>query len=175
MERTVWIERKFAFEYPEGWIYNVLERLRGTEARIRNMTAGISVDLLQSKSHGKWSIKEHIGHLADIEDLHIGRLVEFNEKKSDLRAADMTNAKTHAADHNSKSLEDVIKEFSRKRGELLSLFEKLDDETQRFKSMHPRLKVHMRPVDVAFFAAEHDDHHLADIRELLIANHKNSA
>src|SRR5690349_7417371 len=168
MERTNWTDRKFAFEYPEGWIYNVLERLRGTEARIRNMTEGIYEVVLQSKSHGKWSIKEHIGHLADIEDLHIGRLVEFIEKKTDLRPADMTNAKTNAADYNSKSLEEVIQEFSRKRGDLLSVFEKLDDETQQFKSMHPRLKIHMRPVDVAFFAAEHDDHHLASIRELLI-------
>lgn len=169
MERTQWVERKFAFEYPEGWIYNILERLRGTEARIRKMTAGISDEILLSKKHGKWSIKEHIGHLADIEDLHIGRLVEFKERKSDLRPADMTNAKTHAADHNSKSLEEVIQEFTRKRAVLLSMFEKMDSETQGFKSMHPRLKMHMRPVDVAFFAAEHDDHHLADIRELMIS------
>ena len=167
MERTQWIERKFAFEFPEGWINNILERLRGTESRIRTMTNGLSDDALQSKKHGKWSIKEHIGHLADIEDLHTGRLVEFNERRTDLRPADMSNPRTHGAGHNAKSLEDVILEFSHKRAELISMFEKMDEETQRFKSMHPRLKIHMRPVDVAFFAAEHDDHHLADIRELL--------
>ena len=44
---------------------------------------------------------------------------------------------------------------------------KLDDETQNFQSMHPRLQVMMKPVDMAFFTAEHDDHHLATVREIL--------
>jgi hypothetical protein len=35
--------------------------------------------------------------------------------------------------------------------------------------MHPRLKQPMRLVDHLFFVAEHDDHHLALIRELLDA------
>ena len=33
--------------------------------------------------------------------------------------------------------------------------------------LHPRLKQPMRLVDHLFFAAEHDDHHLAVIWELL--------
>jgi hypothetical protein len=32
---------------------------------------------------------------------------------------------------------------------------------------HPRLKTPMRLVDHLYFVAEHDDHHLARIRELL--------
>ena len=50
---------------------------------------------------------------------------------------------------------------------LVSQFEQLNDETQNFKSLHPRLQVMVRPVDIAYFAAEHDDHHLAIIREVL--------
>ena len=47
--------------------------------------------------------------------------------------------------------------------------EKLGDTTQAFRSMHPRLQVLMLPVDIAFFTAEHDDHHLADMREIIRA------
>ena len=32
---------------------------------------------------------------------------------------------------------------------------------------HPRLKKEMRVLDLAFFIAEHDDHHLARISELI--------
>ena len=32
---------------------------------------------------------------------------------------------------------------------------------------HPRLGTPMRLIDIAFFTAEHDDHHLARITELL--------
>jgi hypothetical protein len=35
--------------------------------------------------------------------------------------------------------------------------------------LHPRLKQPMRLVDHLFFAAEHDDHHLAKIWELIVA------
>jgi len=42
MKRTKWIEHKFTFDFPEGWIFNILERLRGTGPRIREMVQGIS-------------------------------------------------------------------------------------------------------------------------------------
>lgn len=45
--------------------------------------------------------------------------------------------------------------------------EKLDYETQNTFATHPRLQIIMRPVDVAYFAAQHDDHHIASIREYL--------
>jgi hypothetical protein len=35
--------------------------------------------------------------------------------------------------------------------------------------LHPRLKQPMRLVDHLYFVAEHDDHHLATIREMMEA------
>jgi len=84
-----------------------------------------------------------------------------------LRAADMKNIKTNEANHNSKTLNELLNYFSGRRKQFIERLEKLDDATQVFKSIHPRLQTPMRPVDVAFFTAEHDDHHLADIRGIL--------
>lgn len=167
MERTKWTERKFSFEFPAGWLPDILTRLRGTQARIREMTHALSDEDASYKPAGKWSIKENIGHLSDLEELHEGRIDDFLARKEALRAADMSNAKTFAAAHNEKKLEQLIREFSEKRNRFIMRIEKLDDETQNFKSLHPRLQVLMRPADVAFFTAEHDDHHLADIHEIL--------
>jgi hypothetical protein len=167
MNRAKWTDRKFTFDFPEGWMNDILERLRGTEIRIIYMINGIPEKDCEFKPDGKWSIKEQIGHLSDLEDLHEGRIDDFLEREEVLRAADMTNKRTYDADHNSRSVEDLLSDFFMKRKRFIDRLEALDDETLKYKALHPRLQTPMRPVDVAFFTAEHDDHHLADIREIV--------
>jgi hypothetical protein len=167
MQRTKWTERTFSFDFPEGWLPNILERLRGTPARINELTVLLSDEDASFTPHGKWSIKEHMGHLSDLDDLQEARIDDFIARKKMLRAADMANTKTVEANHNAKSVQQLFLNFVNKRKHLVARLEKLDDETQRFNAMHPRLNIPMRPVDAAFFTAEHDDHHLADIRVII--------
>jgi hypothetical protein len=167
MEQAKWTDRKFSFDFPAGWLPNILERLRGTAARLNELTSGLTEIKAAVRINGKWSIKEHIGHLADLEELHEGRLDDFIARKAILRPADMTNAKTYSADHNSRSLRHLINDFAVKRKNFVDRISRLDEETHLFKSMHPRLRKKMRPSDVAYFTAEHDDHHLASIRQIL--------
>src|SRR6187399_715506 len=167
MERTKWVDRKFTFDAPEGWIYNILERLKGTSARIREMTVGLPDEKTIQKPNGKWSIKEHLGHLYDLEALHIGRIDDFIEGNENLRAWEVTNSLTNESHHNDQSIDELLEMFLIRRITFIAKLESLDDQAQTRKALHPRLKVKMRPVDVAFFVAEHDDHHLASIREIL--------
>ena len=167
MQRALWTERKFTFDFPLGWLPDIIERLRGTEVRLKEMTKDLTHDQMIFKPEGKWSVNEHIGHLADLESLHYGRLHDFKSGLNTLRAADMSNAKTNEANHNQYQHEKLIEDFSSERKKLITALENLDDKTQEMKAMHPRLQTIMRPVDVAFFAAEHDDHHLASIREIM--------
>lgn len=167
MQRTKWTERKFNFDCPEGWMFNILERLRGTHPRIAEICKNLDRDQLTARLHGKWSIQEQIGHLLDLEELHEGRIDDFLARKETLRAADMSNAKTVAADHNAANISELLQNFKIARDRFVARFETLNDDTLLSKSLHPRLQVPMRPVDMAFFTAEHDDHHLASIREIL--------
>ncbi len=167
MQRTLWTERKFNFDFPVGLFPNILERLRGTPARLKEMTSGITEQHAERKANGKWSIKEQIGHLADAEALHEGRINDFLLRKESLRPADMKNAATNNNNHNASSIEELINNFSNKRSVFVSRLEQLSDEIHEVKSLHPRLKVQMRPVDIAYFTSEHDDHHLTSIRELM--------
>lgn len=167
MQRTKWIEQKFTFDFPEGWIFNILERLRGTAPRMQEMIENLSHDQLTRRADNAWSIQEHIGHLLDLEELHEGRIDDFIARKETLRAADMSNTKTAAANHNTADVQQFLNEFRKSRDRFINRLEALEDETQNFKSLHPRLKIMMRPVDMAFFTAEHDDHHLASMRKLL--------
>lgn len=172
MLQTRWVERKFTFDFPLGWLPNIVERLRGTGPRLKEMMVTLT-EIETGKQHdGKWSIKEHIGHLSDLEEVHEGRIDDFLDRKDLLRAADMSNTRTNQANHNAKSIQKLLNDFAVKRNRLIRRLNELDDETQKFKSRHPRLKKLMRPVDLAYFTAEHDDHHLAIIREIMENYHK---
>ena len=60
-----------------------------------------------------------------------------------------------------------LREFRTRRAELVSRVESLGDEQLAITALHPRLDQPMTVVDLAFFVAEHDDHHLAALTELL--------
>jgi len=50
---------------------------------------------------------------------------------------------------------------------MVSQLEAADQADWVRSALHPRLKTPMRLLDLAFFVAEHDDHHLATISELI--------
>ncbi len=131
------------------------------------MTRGLAANVLTHKPHGKWSILEHIGHLIDLEEVHEGRIDDFRRRLPVLRAADMKNKKTEDAGHNAKPLAALLHEFRESRTHFMNRLSNADDETVAFASRHPRLNQPMRMVDMAFFVAEHDDHHLTAIRLLI--------
>jgi hypothetical protein len=87
----------------------------------------------------------------------------------ELTVADLRNRKTDEADYNSRPLEEILAEFRAARGRLLSRVEKLDASLFGRAIPHPRLKTPMRLVDHLYFVAEHDDHHLARMWELVTA------
>ncbi len=53
------------------------------------------------------------------------------------------------------------------REALVRRLDALEPEDFARKSQHPRLGTDMRLVDLLFFTAEHDDHHLAEVTVLL--------
>jgi uncharacterized damage-inducible protein DinB len=164
---TPWVDRKFDFNFPVGIFPIILERLRGTIPRLRALIDGVSDEQVSKKQNDKWSVKEVIGHLSDLEDLWMGRIDDFLEGKETLRAADMTNTKTHEAGHNQKPVEELLRQFADRRQQLLSRVHNIDERTASRVALHPRLQKNMRLIDSLFFAAEHDDHELCKIRGLL--------
>ena len=167
IDQTPWIDRKFEFNFPVGLLPVIVERLRGTLPRIQAMVKNQKEETLSLKMDGKWSVKEQIGHLYDLEELWYGRIEDFLNGKQTLRAADMSNAKTHQAGHDKKGIEELITRFSTARNKLLEKTENIDEATASLTALHPRLQIPMRLIDSLYFIAEHDDHHLAKIRQSL--------
>jgi uncharacterized damage-inducible protein DinB len=167
MKKTEWFNRKFPAIDDNGVLPSIIERLAGTPARLEEITGHIDESVLVMIADGKWSTKEEAGHLADLEPLWLGRLEELLSGLKELRAADLTNQQTHNANHNATPVETIQKRFRKSRQLFVARLRHLDDEALSHISLHPRLKTPMRIVDLAYFVAEHDDHHLSRIREIL--------
>ena len=164
MHRTKWFDRKFAPIEDGGRLPTILERLAGTPARLHAMLAEgePAVD-----AGAGWSVAKEIGHLGDLEPLWLQRVRDLVEGRADLAPADLQNRATHDADHDAISLPQLVARFDTARRALVDAMRTLpDDDLERF-ARHPRLGTPMRVVDLAYFVAEHDDHHLARLRELL--------
>jgi len=168
IRQTPWIERKFEFNFPVGLFPVIVERLRGTLLQLEAMVKNISEEKLSNKKEGQWSIKEVVGHLYDLEELWNGRIDDFLENKKTLRAADMSNTKTKAAGHNAKPVHVLLKQFTEARSQLIGRVKDFDTVTAALTALHPRLQTPMRLIDSLFFAAEHDDHELTKIRQLIL-------
>lgn len=167
MKQTKWFERKFDFSAAQNIFPSLIERLAGTPARLEEKLKSISTSILENKPDGTWSIKENIGHLTDLEPLWQGRLEDIKNNREEMRPTDLANAKTDNANHNSKPLETLLREFREIRMQTLLLLQDIDEEIIFKSALHPRLKTPMRTIDLFLFVAEHDDHHLARITAIM--------
>lgn len=164
---SAWFERKFDFAFPVEQYPNLCVRLRGTPARLEEMLRGASHDALVRKPGDKWSAKEHAGHLLDLEPLWMGRVDDFLKDGDTLTVADLSNRKTQEANHNARELTEILAGFRAARLPWVDRVGEFEPTLFSRSKLHPRLKQPMRLVDHLYFVAEHDDHHLAQIWEMI--------
>ena len=168
----IWFERTFDFTFPVEQYPNLCARLRGTPARLEDLVSGAAREVLVRKpgENEKWSAQEHAGHLLDLESLWMARVDDYLGEASQLTVADLSNRRTHEAQHNRRGISEILVDFRSARSRLVRRVERIDPAGFARTLLHPRLKTPMRLVDHLYFVAEHDDHHLAHIWELINAS-----
>lgn len=166
IRQTPWFERRFSFSLPVTDFPVVFSRLEGTLFRLQAVLVNADDDFCSYSTQG-WSVKEHLGHLYDLEELWWSRLQDFLDGKAVLSPADLANTKTKEAGHNENSLENLMQRFTAERQRMLEAVYDLDRATLALTSVHPRLQQPMRLIDSLYFVAEHDDHHISAISTLL--------
>lgn len=168
MSALRWFDRKMTFGLPKEMLPFYLERLDGTAARIEQKVRGLIDSQLSLRPDEKWSIKQHIGHLAEVDQIANKRIGEMR------RGLDvMSPAVFEPQDYNPWPVEKVIAFFRATRNSNLETYRAIPENELLKSSLHPRLKVQMTPVDLAWFDAEHDDHHLVKINEIIHTLTKN--
>src|SRR5262245_4213682 len=122
-----WLQREFTFDLPIGVFPAVIERLRGTPARAAALVSGVSEEILGTRVNQKWSVKEHLGHLVDLQTLDETRLREFLDRVPMLSKADMTNAATEHGNHREAATAEILEKMRAGRNALVHKLEALSE------------------------------------------------
>src|SRR5882672_9960864 len=157
-----WFERNLRFGYAPEMLPFFLERLEGTVTRLEQKIKEVDNKILTVRLNDKWSVKENIGHLAEVDEVANKRIDEIISG-----VALMSPAVFEPQDYNPWPIEKVLDFFKKNRLSNVAKYKTLSEVQLKKSSLHPRLKVQMTPVDLAWFDAEHDDHHLVKINEIL--------
>ncbi len=155
-----WFERSFPSDTPAWMFPSLLERLRGTPARLEERIAAIPSQHRTVKLENKWSIQENLGHLLDLEPLWSNRVDDILSGKEKLRPTDLANSATDQANHNAQAVQDLLEQFRIARTAFIAKLEAHEPRNLDKTALHPRLNTPMSVVDIMYFVAEHDDHHL---------------
>ena len=166
MTKQRWFDRTFALGLGPAKAPELLERLRRAPERLAEAVRGLNPETLTRRAEGKWSIQENAGHLSDLESLWEQRLDDYDKKATELHPADLENRKTHEANHNSRPISEILSDFSETRSRIVERLAHMSPAELARTALHPRLQQPMSVVDLCFFVAEHDDHHLRTIDEL---------
>jgi len=163
MEKLQWFERVFTFGLPKKMLPFYIERLEGTVPRIEAKVKYVPEEILSNKLNNKWSVKENIGHLAEVDEVANKRIDQMIAGISQLSPAVFEPKPYHEL-----PIQEVINFFREARSKNIKRYRELSPSDLEKTALHPRLKVMMSPVDLAWFDAEHDDHHMVRISEILL-------
>ncbi len=166
MKITPWFKRQFSPILDNGQLPTIIERLAGTPARLERKVLQFSDEFLVEFVDDDWSIQEHAGHLLNLESLWLRRFSDIMNGTPELTVADLTNQDTYDAKYNEQDIEQIVDTFTEVRTQLVTLLRTVSADDLNKKALHPRLKKPMKIIDLAYFIAEHDDHHLAMIQRL---------
>jgi hypothetical protein len=162
MKQLPWFERNLKFGLPAVMLPYYLERLGGSFVRMQDKVKGVPDVILSNRLDNKWSVKQNIGHLAEVDQINNRRLDEMIAGKEVLSPAVF-----EPQDYNPWPVEQVLEFFRKTRNENILKYRSLSENDLKKSSLHPRLKLQMTPVDLAWFDAEHDDHHLVRMNDIL--------
>src|SRR5437867_10484683 len=115
IRKQPWFERQFPTGLPVDLFPVVVERLRGTPARLEDRLNSLPVSVLTRRSGSTWSTQENAGHLLDLEPLWRARVEDLLARRPEMSPADLTNRRTHEANHNTAPLGMILSGFRQAR------------------------------------------------------------
>jgi hypothetical protein len=112
---------------------------------------------------GKWSIKEVVGHMADVERIMTYRALRVARgDKTPLPGFD-ENAYVPAANFGARSLASLVRELEAVRGATLAFLETLDAEAAARRGTANNLDISTRAL--AYIIAGHERHHVGILKD----------
>ncbi len=111
MKKLEWFDRQFIFGLPKGMFPFYLERLEGTLVRIEKKITNVPDEILSQKLNGKWSVKENIAHLAEVDEIATRRIEEMKNGVSPMSPAVIQPGR----DYNVQPITEIVNFFRANR------------------------------------------------------------
>jgi hypothetical protein len=134
-------------------------QIEDTAAMLRGLS---ETEALHRYARGKWSIKEIVGHLADVERIMAYRALRIARGDQTPLPGFDENAYVPVAKFDSRSLADLMGELRTARAATLALFRTFDAEAWRRRGTASGKPVSVRAL--AFMLPGHERHHLEILR-----------
>ena len=158
--------RPQATEYPEFYKNyialvpdsSILGFLAQQTGSYRQLLAGVSEEAASTRPQpGKWSLKQIVGHLCDVERVLAYRALRFARgDKTELEGFEQDDY-VEEAGSNSRRVEDLMTEFEGIRKATIALFGSLPPEAELRAGMANHKRVTVRAL--AYVVAGHAQHH----------------
>ncbi len=143
---------------------NLLHILAAQLAATRKLLAPLDERrALHRYANGKWSIKEVIGHVSDVERVFAHRALRFARADATPLPGFDENAYVPEGGFDGRPLDSLLDEFAAVRGASRALFAGLDEEAWRRQGTANGAAVSVRAL--ATIIAGHELHHLALLRD----------
>jgi hypothetical protein len=164
-----------AFTYPRsepgsGGHMDLVERLNAHTGELRALVANVpDATLSRRTGDGQWSIKDTAGHLCDVSRvLHsrLHKMIKLEEPQLDGYDPDELAAQRNAQ---GARIDDLLAEFAAQRAETVEMLADLVHWNWARTGRHPQLGRLSIRQQVELWL-EHEDEHLASIREAAGAN-----
>src|SRR5690606_18584446 len=94
------------------------------------------------------------------------RFIEIKATKTEMSPADLNNNATEKALFNQYNIGKILTDFERERQNTIRLLKSFKGKDFHHSLFHPRLNQPMRIIDLMYFVAEHDEHHLNQILKI---------
>jgi len=164
---SLWFERTFEFNLGSEQFDHLLQRLKVFPSQLQQVISSASTPIPMVTASKKWSVHENIGHLFVLERLWFSRFEEIKDGKKQMMLADLNNTATTTSGFNDLPIAHIHTSFEEARKKTIAWLEAINDEDLHKQSIHPRLNKPMNIIDLMYFVAEHDAHHLHAIHSYL--------
>jgi hypothetical protein len=152
---------RYISQVPDG---DLVETLRSQIADTLSLLRGIPEERASHRyAPGKWSIKEVVGHLADVERIMTYRALRIARGDSTPMPGFDENAYVPAANFDARSLASLAHEFEQVRSATIAFLETLEPVAAARRGTANNAEISARAL--AYIIAGHERHHVAILRE----------
>jgi uncharacterized damage-inducible protein DinB len=144
----------------------VLHHLKNNIKKIKEIVFYLPPEKLNTRlAEGKWTIKETLIHIMDVERIYSYRALCIARNDKSILPGMEQDAYVMHSRANERTLNDIVEEYEAVRYSTLCLFNNFDEEALRRKGNTAAHEVSVRAL--AYLAAGHEAHHINSIQHVV--------